>query len=119
MNRIRQLREEQKWSQGELGKRIGVQISAVSKYELGKSSLSDEMIVTLCGVFDVSADYLLGLSDERGKNKKAPLPPPIEQGLSAENIEELKKYAELLRLKQKAEEDSEFSSGMISNGTNQ
>lgn len=72
MNRLRDLRCERGWTQEELGEKLKVQKSAISKYEIGRSSLSDELIEQLCAIFDCSADYLLGLSNVRCC-KKCPL----------------------------------------------
>jgi transcriptional regulator with XRE-family HTH domain len=69
MNRIRQLRKEKDWSQEQLGEKLKVGKSAVSKYELGQVPLTDAVINKLCVIFNVSADYLLGISNIR----RAPL----------------------------------------------
>ncbi len=71
MNRVRQLREEKGWTQGELGKLLQVQKSAVSKYESGHVPLTDDTIRKLCTIFDVTADYIIGATNIR--NKKSPL----------------------------------------------
>jgi transcriptional regulator with XRE-family HTH domain len=65
VNRLKVLREEKKMTQKELGTLIGVQLAAISKYELSVSSLTDDLITKFCKIFDVSADYLLGLSNDR------------------------------------------------------
>lgn len=65
LNRLRELRTEFGWTQEELGVKIKVQKSAISKYEIGRSALSDELIEQLCDIFGCSADYLLGLSNVR------------------------------------------------------
>lgn len=38
----------------------------VSRYELEQLDLSTEVLISLCHIFKVSADYLLGLEDEAG-----------------------------------------------------
>lgn len=63
MNRIRELREFHNWTQEELGKMLNVQKSAISKYEIGRVQLTDEIINSLAKIFNVSADYLLGRTD--------------------------------------------------------
>lgn len=63
MNRIKELRESYGWTQEELGKKLNVQKSAVSKYEIGRVQLTDEIINKLVKIFNVSSDYLLGISD--------------------------------------------------------
>lgn len=65
MNRLRELRLERGMTQKELGVKLKVQKSAISKYEIGRSSLTDDLIAQLCDIFDCSSDYLLGLSDIR------------------------------------------------------
>lgn len=72
LNRLRELRVERGWTQEELGAKLKVQKSAISKYEIGRSALSDELIEQLCDIFSCSADYLLGLSNVRSC-KKCPL----------------------------------------------
>ena len=63
MNRIKELRKEKGWMQEDLGKLLGVQKSAVSKYENGKIPLTGETLIKLSEIFEVTTDYLLGQSD--------------------------------------------------------
>lgn len=64
--RVRELREWKNWSQTDLGKKVGCGQRTVSRIELGQSEAGEQLIVKLCHVFQVSADYLLGLEDETG-----------------------------------------------------
>lgn len=113
INRIKQLREEKGWTQLELGKLLNVNGPAISKYETGRTPLTDDTLKKLAELFNESTDYILGLSNRR-KEKKEIETIPIEEGLSEENIEELKKYAELLKIKQMAEKNKEETSDEIS-----
>lgn len=61
--RIRALRIEKKLSQGQLAKALGTSQKNISKYELEILDLSTVMIIRICKFFNVSADYLLGLTD--------------------------------------------------------
>ena len=61
--RIRELRKENKISQIELAEKCMVKQSCVSKWERGETLPDAEMIVLLTKIFNVSADYLLGLKD--------------------------------------------------------
>lgn len=61
--RIREARKECKLSQIELAEKCKVQQSCISKWERGETLPDAEMIVALCEIFHVSADYLLGLND--------------------------------------------------------
>lgn len=65
MFRIKQLRNEQHWTQEYLGSLLNVNKSAISKYENGNSVLTAQTIIILCKIFQVSADYLLGISSFR------------------------------------------------------
>lgn len=57
--RIRELRLQHGWSQTELGKRIGVNKSVISFYELGTRFPTYDNLLRICDVFNVSADYIL------------------------------------------------------------
>ena len=61
--RIRDLRIENKITQGELAEKCLVQQSCVSKWERGATLPDAEMIVKLTKIFKVSADYLLGIDE--------------------------------------------------------
>lgn len=65
MNRIRELRKEKNWKQSDLGERLNVMHSAVSKYETEKIPLTDETLRLLSIIFNVSIDYILCMSDQR------------------------------------------------------
>jgi len=57
--RVRELRKERGWSQGELGTRIGTDAGRISRYEAGKITPSLEALVRLADVLEVSVDYLV------------------------------------------------------------
>ena len=61
---LKQLRKEKGISQKDVAKAIGVTISAYSNYEQGLREPSNQILVSLCKYYDVTADYLLGLEDE-------------------------------------------------------
>ena len=60
MNKIQEYRKRQKWTQEELAKRIGVERSAVAKWESGKSQPQTARLVALAEIFGCSVDELLG-----------------------------------------------------------
>ena len=68
MNRVKELRKEQKITQEKLAASLGISRSAVAMYETGKCDLSNEILIACASFFGVSTDYLLGRSDI----KKAP-----------------------------------------------
>jgi transcriptional regulator with XRE-family HTH domain len=57
-DRIRQLRQERRWTQAELGDKVGVHQKQVSAYERGANIPSTEVLIKLAEVFNVSLDYL-------------------------------------------------------------
>lgn len=64
--RITNLRESKGWSKAELAKRLGKQAyTTITKWESGQSKPQMDDIINMSILFDVSADYLLGLSDEK------------------------------------------------------
>lgn len=71
MNRIRQLRLESGMTQDELGAALGVQKSAVSKYENEKVGVPYHVLSRLAGLFSVTPEYLLGHDDVTPLPKQA------------------------------------------------
>ena len=67
--RIKELRTERGMTQGKLAQILQCNQQTVSRYELEKLDLSTEVLISLCHVFQVSADYLLGLEDESGAKR--------------------------------------------------
>lgn len=65
--RIKQLRQESGMTQTDFGNRFGIVKSTVSLYESGKSSPNDQIKSQICNYFNISMDYLLGLTDARDK----------------------------------------------------
>lgn len=65
MNRIKQLREETHTIQKDLANLLNIQPAGVSKIETGRVPLKDEYIIKLAKYFNISTDYLLGVSDRR------------------------------------------------------
>jgi len=61
--RLKELREELGFKQSDLAEQLGLGSAAVSKYENGVSQPDIESLVKIAAMFRVSADYLLGLSD--------------------------------------------------------
>lgn len=64
MNRLKALRTQNDLKQTELANKLGVQSSAISKYENGQLEISNELLIKLADIFDVSTDYLLGRTDD-------------------------------------------------------
>lgn len=60
--RIKQLREKNNLTQASLAKKLNVTRSSVNAWEMGISVPSTALIVELAKLFQVSTDFLLGLS---------------------------------------------------------
>ena len=63
-NRIRYLRDKAGYTQSYLAKRLGISRSAVNSWEMSLSSPSVANIIEMTYLFNVSADYLLSISDK-------------------------------------------------------
>ena len=62
-DRIKELREKNNYTQASLAKKLNVTRSSVNAWEMGISVPSTTLIVELAKLFQVSTDYLLGLSE--------------------------------------------------------
>ena len=61
--RIKEIRQNNGLNQAEFAKLLECSQANVAKFESQKLDLSTAMIIKICKTFNVSADYLLGLSD--------------------------------------------------------
>lgn len=78
--RLRRLRRERDWSQGQLAKKVGIDIQRISKYERGLSNPPLEVLACMAQVLGVSVDYLLmGKSSKTENLKNAKLIEKIEE----------------------------------------
>lgn len=62
--RLRSLRTEKNIGQNALAKALGLSNASISYWETGKQEPCAEAIFKLARYFGVSADYLLGLSED-------------------------------------------------------
>ena len=92
-DRIKFLREQQKMTQTELAKRLGITRSSVNAWEIGISVPSTQYIVELAEIFHVSTDYLLGV------NSTAVIP---ATGLSEEDMQMVYQLIDYIRKKNRA-----------------
>ncbi|MBR6570133.1 MAG: helix-turn-helix transcriptional regulator [Clostridia bacterium] len=61
--RLREVREDRDLSQTEVGKIINKSQQGYSHIENGRAELKIEDLVSLCKFYNLSADYLIGLTD--------------------------------------------------------
>ena len=62
--RIRNVREDRDLTQTEVGRILNKSQQGYSHIESGRAELKIEDLVVLCRFYNLSADYLVGLSDE-------------------------------------------------------
>ncbi|MFY0758720.1 helix-turn-helix transcriptional regulator [Metabacillus dongyingensis] len=62
-SRLKWLREHNKLGQKEVAAKIGISTSGYQKMELGVSKPKIETLKSICKLYDVSSDFLIGLSD--------------------------------------------------------
>ena len=73
MNRIKQLREEFKISQTELGKKLNKTQQQISLYENGTNELDLDGYIILSELFGCCIEYIAGKSDIRNPQQSDPL----------------------------------------------
>lgn len=65
IDRLTNLRVDRDIKQKDLALLLGIKQSAYSKYEKRRSKLQIEDLIKLCIFYNVSADYILGLTDRK------------------------------------------------------
>ncbi len=83
MNRIKELREAKKVGQKEFAIDMGVAQPTVSNWETGQKEPSTKNAKRIAEYFNVSVDYLLGVSDDSEQQKK-----PTEAAIPDELVED-------------------------------
>ena len=62
--RLREIREDRDLSQEEVGRVIHKSQQGYSHIENGRAELKIEDLITLCKFYHLSADYIIGLTDQ-------------------------------------------------------
>ena len=89
MNRIKDLREDKDLKQSELAQIINTSQQNLSNYEQEKSSPTKEVWIKLAEYFNVTTDFLMGKTNNPSNDS-------LTNGLTEEEIKELKKYKDML-----------------------
>lgn len=63
--RIRYLREDADMNQTAVAKYLGMSQTGYSKYETGENDIPTQVLIKLAALYQVSIDYMLGISDKR------------------------------------------------------
>ena len=64
MNRLKDIREDRDLQAKDVAAAIGVSKQAMSNYEKGVRQISPDLIGRFCAFYGVTADYLLGFSNQ-------------------------------------------------------
>lgn len=65
IERLKELRDDKGISQQALAKETGISKSAIAFWELGQRIPNAQAVIILAKYFNVSTDYLLGMTDEK------------------------------------------------------
>ncbi len=65
LRRMRDLREDSDYTQEYVASILGTSQTMYARYERGANELPIRHLLTLCALYGVSSDYLLGLSDSK------------------------------------------------------
>lgn len=118
--RLKQLRDDADITQTQLAKKLNLTQSTIAYYESGKKMPTLENVEAIANFFNISVDYLLGRTNIMSPsilsiNEPGPkysiennIEEEIEK-LSPESQEELKKYMELLKIRDMQKKNTEAS----------
>lgn len=98
--RLSELREEKGLGQKELGVLLGVSDRSISSYENNHAAPEDDVKIAMAKFFNISLDYLMGLTDEPipySRENYLCFPENCPPGLKKEMLN----HYELLKLKYK------------------
>ncbi|MGN1316617.1 MAG: helix-turn-helix domain-containing protein [Acutalibacteraceae bacterium] len=70
VKRIRDLREDNDLTQTEIADLLGTSQTMYARYERGANEIPVRHIIKLCKFYNVSADYILGITDKKWGCKK-------------------------------------------------
>ena len=68
--RLKELRKQAHLTQVELAKKLGIVQSSFADWERGKKKPTQENLVKIAHILNVSVDYFVGNSDEENTNKE-------------------------------------------------
>ncbi len=74
MSNLKDIRKEKGLSQDELGAKVGLRKSTISKYESGETMPSSQILISLSKELHCSTDYLLNLTTFKNQSPDSLLP---------------------------------------------
>lgn len=61
--RLKELRDNAEFTQEQVAEKIGIKREQYRRYENGENEIKANHIIKFCKLYNITADYLLGLSD--------------------------------------------------------
>lgn len=61
--RVRELREDKDLTQKQVGQILNMSQTGYSQYEIGKNDIPTSVLINLANFYNVSVDYILGITD--------------------------------------------------------
>lgn len=68
--RLKKIRKENNYTQDMLANKLQLEPAAISKYETNRVPIPQEYLIKICNIFNISSDYLLGISDTNDEVEK-------------------------------------------------
>lgn len=102
--RLWELRKDAGLTQDDLAALLNINKHSISSYERGKSEPPDVIKIAIARYFNVSVDYLLGLTDTPSPLSKGQLTVRLPSGFPEKRMHELQEYIEYLIYKEKKSE---------------
>ncbi len=96
MERLKNLRDDIDLKQEDVANIIGLKRSTYTSYEIGRDTIPISHLNTLCNYFDVSIDYVLGLTDQK---KYFNMKPDIDKALTGKRLKLLRKENNITQIK--------------------
>ncbi|MBO1003177.1 helix-turn-helix domain-containing protein [Pseudogracilibacillus auburnensis] len=104
--RLKDLRDELNLDQKEMGERLNLSASAYGYYEQGRNEPSLQTLIKIAQTFNVTTDYLLGLTNTRETSVYYKMSDKIL--LSNSEMDAIQKMKELPLLEEVSEDPSEY-----------
>ena len=68
--RLKGLREDKDWTQADVARYTNLAREQYRRYETGMNEIKASFLIKICKLYDVSADYVLGFTNEKKKLPK-------------------------------------------------
>lgn len=104
-DRLREIRKKNNISQAKLGEFLNYRYSTISNYESGRNEPSYDDLIKIAKFFDVSADYLLGLTARKKYIEPEVVMAKVKE-MESTTKTLLKQFEEIRKLMEVQESDS-------------